>query len=308
MKRLLVAAVLFLASVNSTVYGAEAATDTKGTAVSLAQEQQRTPIVYTSGKSEIDATYKDDGYLSIRYLKATSKKLKVKICKTDTVEYTYDLKNTAMPETYSFQSGNGKYLVKVLENLEGTKYAVVQSQEIDVKLKNEFSPFLASVQNVDYKDAPKAVSKAKELTKGVQSDIEQIRLVYGYIVNHIIYDNDKAKQVIDGKLNGYVPDVDAILAQRKGICFDYSSLMGAMLRSLNIPTKLVMGYVKPDGAYHAWNEVYTQENGWIKINSLIECKDKSWSRMDSTFAASNKSGKQTAFLSDDKNYSMKFEY
>lgn len=274
---------------------------------------EKTPIIYTGSKSEINATYKDDAYITVRYLKETTKKLKVKISKLDsagkeTESYTYDLNNKAAAETYSLQMGNGKYTVKVLENIQGTTYAVVQTQTIDINLSDAKAPFLIPIQNINYDDTSKVVAKAKELTKDCKTELEKVQAVYKYVVDNITYDKEKAQKVIDGQLNGYIPVVDTILTNKKGICFDYSSLMGAMLRSLGIPTKLVMGYVAPNSAYHAWNEVYITGTGWIKINSSVYFDGKTYSRMDSTFAAGNKSGKQTEFIGNGKNYSKKYEY
>jgi hypothetical protein len=269
--------------------------------------------ILKGSKSEVDASNKSDGYVKIRYLKETSKKIKVRISKLDAsgregTEYTYDLSGKGIAETFSFQSGNGKYRIKVLENIEGTKYSVVQTETVEVSLKNEFAPFLVPIQLINYQSSSKAVIKAKELTKDAKTDLEKVQSVYRFIVNHIVYDKKKAQLVIDGKLSGYIPTVDTVLADRKGICFDYSSLMGAMLRSLNIPTKLIMGYVAPNNAYHSWNEVYIEGQGWIKINGSIYFDGEHWSRMDPTFAAGNKSGKQTEFIGNGQNYSKKYEY
>ena len=48
--------------------------------------------IYKSTKSEIDASATEDGYIKIKYLKETTKKLKV-IIEKDTGKYTYDLNN-----------------------------------------------------------------------------------------------------------------------------------------------------------------------------------------------------------------------
>ena len=50
-----------------------------------------------------------------------------------------------------------------------------------------------------------------------------------------------------------------------------------MLRSLNIPTKLVTGFSDNIKGYHAWNEVLINDN-WIIIDTtydsqLKKCKD-----------------------------------
>ncbi len=45
----------------------------------------------------------------------------------------------------------------------------------------------------------------------------------------------KRKKAKNGELAGYLPDVDSILQEKKGICFDYAALMATMLQSQNIP-------------------------------------------------------------------------
>ena len=270
-------------------------------------------VVYTGSKSEIEATNKDGGYVTIRYLKSISKKLKIKIIKlkkdgSEESCYIYDLNNKGNKENFSFTEGNGNYQIKVLENIEGDRYAVVQTQNIEVKLTNAFAPFLIPVQYINYTDSSKAVKKAKELTKNCKTDLQKVQEIYKYILNNVVYDYDKADKVVKGELNGYIPVVDVILNNKKGICFDYSSLMGAMLRSVGIPTKLIMGYVAPNNAYHAWNDVYIKGTGWIKINSQVYFDGKKYSRMDSTFAAANKSGKQTSFIGNGKNYAPVYQY
>ena len=105
--------------------------------------------------------------------------------------------------------------------------------------------------------------------------------------------------------SGYLPDVDEILASGKGICFDYASLMAAMLRSQNIPTKLVVGYT--GYVYHAWINVYAQESGWVE--GVIFFDGSQWKLMDPTFASSGKSSDAIlAYIGDGTNYSAKYFY
>ena len=96
--------------------------------------------------------------------------------------------------------------------------------------------------------------------------------------NHFSYDYEKAKTVT----SGYLPELDAVLAERKGICFDYAALMTAMLRSQEVPCKLVVGYA--GSVYHAWISVWTEDNGWI--DGVIFFDGNTWKRMDPTFASS----------------------
>ena len=108
--------------------------------------------------------------------------------------------------------------------------------------------------------------------------------------------------------SGYLPNVDQVVADKKGICFDYASVMAAMLRSQGIPTKLVTGYVAPNNAYHAWNEVWVEGKGWVKTGSIY-FDGVSWTLMDPTFTSAGKDSKYISnFIGDGTNYTKKYEY
>ena len=260
--------------------------------------------------SEVDTTNKDNAYIKVRYTAATTKRVKVKIeYKTadgKSVSYSYDLNTSSNWETFPLQMGNGKYSVKVMENIEGTRYAVKQTVELNVTYKNPNAPYLIPMQLINYTQTSKVVAKAAELCAG-KAELAKVEACYKWVTESIKYDYDKAKQIKDGQLTGYVPSVDVVFDAKKGICFDYSSVLAAMLRSQGIPTKLTMGYV-PTGktkTYHAWNEVFITGQGWVKINAQIYFDGKNWSRMDSTFSASGDAGE---FIGDGSNYAKDKEY
>ncbi|WP_436756450.1 transglutaminase-like domain-containing protein, partial [Streptomyces sp. URMC 124] len=62
-------------------------------------------------------------------------------------------------------------------------------------------------------------------------------MIHEYIVDTIRYD----KALASSELTDYLPDIDRTLSGKKGMCYDYASLFASMLRSVDIPTKLVMG-------------------------------------------------------------------
>lgn len=264
--------------------------------------------LYKGSKSEIDASQSADGIIKVRYLKETNKKLKV-IIEKDKTKYTYNLNNKGNFDTYPLQMGNGKYKITVYENIVGNKYSTKQTVNLDVKIENQNSPFLLSNQYVNYTDTSEVVKKAKELTEGKETDVEKLEAIYDYIISNIVYDTEKAKTVT----SGYLPIVDDILNKKKGICFDYASIMAAMLRSQSIPAKLVTGYSTNLNVFHAWNEVYTEETGWIILNQMF-FDGKEWKLMDSTIASSAKQSKSpriiehTNKLIDKKYYTKQFEY
>lgn len=139
------------------------------------------------------------------------------------------------------------------------------------------------------------------MTAGISDTLKKVEAVYNYAVNNISYDYQKAAAV----QSGYLPNVDTTLSQKTGICFDYASLMTAMLRVENIPSKLVIGYA--GDAYHAWVSVYTEEQGWI--DNLIYFDGSNWRFMDPTFASSGKGNSAVLdYISNPANYRAKFTY
>jgi transglutaminase-like putative cysteine protease len=116
--------------------------------------------------------------------------------------------------------------------------------------------FLGSNKEVNLDKSPVARRVAAELTKYCKTDLAKIKIIAYFVSFLIRYDRGEQQAVKEGKLKGYLPLADEVLLTRKGICWDYASLLAVMLRSIGIPTKLVKGYADyaPD-VYHAWNEV-----------------------------------------------------
>lgn len=97
-----------------------------------------------------------------------------------------------------------------------------------------------------------------------------------------------------------------VLEEKKGICWDYASLMASMLRSQGVPVKVVVGYTSR-GEYHAWINVWSEEGGWVE--GMIYFDGKVWKLMDPTFASSGKQTKKTMdYISDSSNYKERFYY
>lgn len=221
-------------------------------------------------KDVFNAAQLDSGIIKVAYNSGTDKKLKVMVEKNGQKIY-YNLRNDGVAESFPLQFGNGEYKVSVMENVEGTKYKYVTSENLSLSLKNQNELYLASVQNVNWNEDMEAIRKAKELTRGLKSDVEKVAVIYNYIVNYVKYDYKK----LENLSSDYLPSIDATLKTNKGICYDYSSTFAAMLRSVGVPTKLVKGYAKNVNGYHAWNEVYDNETeSWQTIDSTYDSQMK----------------------------------
>ena len=247
----------------------------------------------------IDYSNATDGYVMVRYTAETDKRLKAQV-KGPAVTYTYNLKAGEWA-VFPFAEGDGDYTVTVYINAVDSKYAAVISGKIAVTLKSEFLPFLYPNQYVDYASAPETVKKAAELTDGMEHTLDKVGAVYDFVTETLTYDKEKAASV----KSGYLPVLDAVLAEKKGICFDYAALMAGMLRSQNVPCKLVVGYAGK--TYHAWISVWSEEEGWI--DGVIRFDGTSWQRMDPTFASSaNRSQAIMDYIGDGTNHTAKYLY
>lgn len=249
-------------------------------------------------KAVIDYSHIEEGYFMFRRLADTNHRFKV-LVKKGGVTYNYNVDNGEWA-AFPLSEGDGSYSVSVHENISGTKYANVLSVSFQAKLDDPFAPFLRPNQHVNYEDAPKTIAKAVELTEGCSGPLEKVDAVYDYITSNINYDYILAATVE----TGYLPDLDRVLTRKRGICYDYSALMTAMLRCQNVPCKLVFGYVGK--IYHAWISVWVEEEGWVQV---IYFDGKSWQRMDPTFAAAGTSEEAVKkYVGNGKSYAVKFSF
>lgn len=237
---------------------------------------------YQSGGSVVDASNTAEGYVMIKH-SGSSKRLKVQI-RTAAMTYNYDLNNGGNFEVFPLQMGSGAYTARVMENVTGSSYRELFHADFDVALSSDTVPFLYPNQYVNYSASSSSVKKSYDLCIGAKTDLDKLKAIYGFMISTIKYDYDKAKTV----KSGYLPDVDDVLKSQKGICFDYSALMAAMLRAQNVPTKLVVGSADALAQNHSWNEVYLQGKGWITVK--IQNTQTGWKLMDATFGASNSVG------------------
>jgi len=244
----------------------------------------------------VDLSACHEGYVAVS---ATSdKRLKFQVRFGDVV-YTYDIRSDGAPSVFPLQSGDGDYVFRVMENVEGKKYAQIFLLERTVKLDDPFQPFLRPSDYCRYTADSLCVREAAGLSVNAGEPLEIVAAVYAYINGAIRYDHQKAATV----QSGYLPDPDETLTTRKGICFDYASLAAAMLRSQGIPCKVIFGYVAPNELYHAWNMFYTEETGWVTVGFKANGKD--WTRLDLTFTAN---GQDDAFIGDGSNYTDLYFY
>ncbi len=255
--------------------------------------------VFTCEKGTVDYSNAAEGYISA-YYGGSAVKAKLRILCGE-MTYDYDVA-PGVTEYFPLSCGSGSYTVKYYENIEGIRYTGLLEGTFEAKLNSATAPFSYSNQYVYYTKKSSCVKKAAEACAGKTDKIEKLAAIFKWVTDNITYDYTLAATV----QNGYVPDPDSVLKKKSGICFDYASLFAAMARSQGIPTRLVIGYAATD-IYHAWNEVYTEETGWIAPELLL--KNKGYNIVDSTFYASAQNKESISeYISDSSNYYSIYYY
>jgi len=186
----------------------------------------------------VDATNKAYGYIVVRVIHTDNKRYKLRIS-TDAYSYVYDISD--IPTTAPLQMGDGIYTIQLYCNAYNNKYYIVGAVSLDVKLVDEYAPFLHANQYVDYDDNQQIKNIATEL-----SDVDDIKY---YIEHHFVYDYIYA---VTAKRESMMPNINRLLSTHMGICQDFAALTVALMRINNIPSRLVIGVA--NNQYHAWVE------------------------------------------------------
>nr|WP_307992635.1 transglutaminase-like domain-containing protein [uncultured Niameybacter sp.] len=220
-----------------------------------------TPILFNE-------TALDLGIIRVTYTGKEEIKLKVMIEKVEGKEkYTYDLLLRNKAESFPLQMGNGTYKISVLKNVKGTSYALVDAKTVVLNLKDEKNVYLTSIQNINWSSTSKPVQKAVDLVDKTKNVEEKAKILYRHVIYEYTYDYDKLATLAAD----YLPNIDVTYDEKTGICYDFSSLYAAMLRSQQIPTKLVKGYSENAKGYHAWNEVYDEQlKEWVIVDTTYD--------------------------------------
>lgn len=253
--------------------------------------------------SEVDYSFAGEGYISALY-SGTASAAKLRVTCGE-VRYDHDL--TPGKREFFPLMGSGNYEVQLYEQFSGNQFAKLAEGSFQANITSTVSTYLYPNKYVDFDSNSQCVKKAAEVCAGVTDDVEKIAEIFTYVTENISYDKTFAASVRSGSVSGgYVPYPDTALSKGTGICFDYASLFAAMCRSQSIPARLVIGYAEPE-IYHAWNEVYTEETGWITPELFL--KKKGYNIADTTFYSSNSDKEKiAAYISDEGNYAAVYRY
>lgn len=159
----------------------------------------------------------------------------------------------------------------------GESYTVTTSASIEVSdsLAGTGTKYPDSVTD-DYLQLPSSFpASIRELTRRITKDkdspYEKVVAINDYLSRFSYEDEVEAPPVgTDGVAH-------FLYTQKSGFCLYFASAMAVMLRTVDIPSRLVVGYLpgesgETDGQlilrdkhYHAWPQAYFQDYGWVDL-------------------------------------------
>lgn len=246
----------------------------------------------------LDYSNASQGYISVSY-SGGSDRLKLRLtCGGVNSDHTIE---AGVTEYIPLTLGNGEYTAELYERIEGSSYALMFSETMSVNISDDVGMYLYPNKYCMFSQSSQAVAKGAELCAGKKGTVEKLAAIFEWITANISYDKALASTVG----SNYVPNPDRTLASRTGICFDYASLFAAMARSQGIPTRIAVGYATD--IYHAWNEVWTEETGWITPELLLA--QKGYNRLDATFYSSAQNKRKISeYITTNSNYNTMLYY
>ena len=255
--------------------------------------------VKKNSDASIDYSNRSEGYVTISYQSDPAKKSIVVITHVGSGKnQKFAVPSDGESRTFPLCYGDGMYQFAVYRQVVDTRYSQILTLFTDVKLRTEYVPWLYTNSYSWYTPESKCVKLAAEICAGLKNDIDKVRTIYHWIVDHVEYDRALAVAVTKDKW--WRPDPDLVASLGQSICFGYASLKAAMCRSLEIPCKICVGYA--GASWHAWSEIYTEHGGDV---DGIEFLPNKWNRHDVTFMDSSR-GSAREFVRNDKNYTTHY--
>lgn len=224
----------------------------------------------SAAATKIDTANAKNGYVTVTYDGGLEKTIAVKVEHVSSKAVDVFYITTNKPENVPLSRGDGEYVISVLQNVSGNSYMKITSETVNAKIEDQNARFLVPNTFTVY-------DKDMEFLKGYNTTLEKIQAVneklakfYEDVITKVVYDDAKKDQLIAAnKTTNYVPWIDTTYKVKKGICSDYATLVAGYLRSLGIPTKVVMGYNPEIGGgaeFHAWNEILI-DGKWLTVDA-----------------------------------------
>ena len=263
--------------------------------------------VLSNNYVKVDTTTSNKGYFILDYIDPVAKDIEIQV-ESDVINgygkngcwYIYKdfgkEKRYLIPLTY----GNATYTISVISEMDiiGGSCLFTKKAEFTIKVDdaNEKGAFLISTGEVIFNSDMQFIKKANEIALECKNEFEKVSKIKEWLLDYLYYGSTDYTQILH-----YRVDLDRIYERGTGVCFDFAVILAAMLRSQNIPCKVVVGQYRNSTEMHAWNEVYVTEKGSY-TDDFVYLEGNTWCRLDPTYALSHRGEELIEYVLDDNNY------
>ena len=252
------------------------------TSVSITQPVASGVAVDSGDGFDLDFSNIDQGYFMARYF-GNENYCMLSVVNDEGVYYNYRMYPGDDWLAAPFSCGEGTYNVLLCEPLvvDGVEsLAQIFSKLYKVVLIDEMSPYLIPNHYIQYDENSLVVQTAAAIAASSSSRAETVESIYEFVSDSISFDEDRLTYVQENFVPMSAPDVDQILCEHKGICWDSAIVLVVMLRSQGIPAQLACGDYS--GEFHAWAYVYVGDVSGTDLKPDQE----GWVLLDPTYGAS----------------------
>lgn len=234
----------------------------------------------------IDRSYSYDSSITISGVSPKDTKWLMVVIASDekksqqAIQTAYWPANAPLPQVY-IEEGAGKYTINVYSSdaaqSSEAKYKYVKTLKVENKDSRKIRYLLPSLDIQS--NHPDIQSLAAHLTQGLTSDYEKALAVYDWMTANVHYDRTGVEE------NTYAArpnDAVSVLNSKLAVCAGYSNLTAALLRSVGIRSRVVLGKLigqdddKKTKAeickttnIHAWNEAFIDKR-WVSMDSTSD--------------------------------------
>lgn len=203
----------------------------------------------------IDFSRTNLGIVSIHIDNIIEKKIRISIHKSDMdfENNKTDLAREYKSGEYPLVYGSGNYILTIYGASIHGAFQSVFTVEFYAEF-DESMPYSFSNINSTYSRDSYLAKKSYELTHKISDPNEIAQKIAAFLYANFAYDEKTQYYRED------IGDCDLIYKRGTGVCYHFSALFSAMMKSRGIPTREVRGtiiYPTGEQQYHSWNEYYS---------------------------------------------------